>query len=258
MNSIYDTNTRNGSENDVRLQFYRARVYNTLDENDDRLQVRILPFMENISTLEEANLPCFPSIRKGEVMHLRSEKAVGKEKADYVMVLANNHFTIGYIFCKLNECSGPNKSYAHLFSCQFSKMQDYLSKKDQDISNFNYEDIYVTNWDFDETTGGYVDCYNIKTGDKYILNSSGTLIVIAQNKVYINVGSPAKNINDSNDFSDVEITPSKIEMRSRNIVIDAKDNLRLGTHGLKLAGFSGVIPANFKGQSIIPISNINV
>ena len=90
------------------------------------------------------------------------------------------------------------------------------------------------------------------------MNASGTLIVIAQNKVYINVGSPAKNINDSNDFSDVEITPSKIEMRSRNIVIDAKDNLRLGTHGLKLAGFSGVIPANFKGQSIIPINNINV
>jgi hypothetical protein len=75
--------------------------------------------------------------------------------------------------------------------------------------------------------------YNYKTGDKYIVNSSGTCMVMKQDEVYIRAGSPSEGKSGPNvvsgfskkAFSEIRITPDKIYMKTPTFEVDAKKKI---------------------------------
>ena len=57
----------------LELKLYRARVHDVGKENDDRLQVRIMPFMADYPETDSENLPRYPMMFKGQVLQCYTE-----------------------------------------------------------------------------------------------------------------------------------------------------------------------------------------
>lgn len=237
------------------LYVYKAKIYDNCRDGDDRLQVRILPYMAAIPDTDLVNLPRYPPFFKGQVIRGFTEKDDGVDKASLVFVIANSDFTFGYVMGLANSFPGPAKDDLFLESYNFSRIKSFLTQRGINTSSFNYKDIVVqtlTNSD----QGGLIEMYNFRTGEKFIVNKSGTCIVMNQNKIYLRVGSPAET-GSSPTFSKIEMTPADISMKANLINIDGK-MIKLGSHGNFLAGFGGILPVSVDGQIIQPIMNVLV
>lgn len=240
---------------DTDLKIYRAIAYDFCSSKggDDRLQVRILPLMAEVT--EVSLLPKFPMLFRGQVIKCKTEKADGVENAQKLFVIANKYFTYGYILGEINEFAGITDKDAGISHYNFLEISNIISMKNLSVKNINYNDLNVTNY-VTSDKGGFIEFYNYKTGDKYTLNASGTLFAITQKEIKMSVGSPDKK-GGKRDYSEIIVAASSIKMKSRLIDIDAK-NLILGHHGLNVAGFSGVMPVQVQGQNIRGIPNVKI
>lgn len=250
------------------LHVYRARVYKRGAFGDDRLQVRILPLMADITDSKELeNLPKFPALQKGMVLNCRQEatsdlkfkengKAVdGKDEADYVCVVCNDDFTYGYVVCLENQFYGyMGKHYKD--SWGFTSVRDYINNRGLGDSDLKYE--YLTVQAITSTPdGGFCEFYNWKNGNKYIINKSGSCIMLLQDKAYIRVGSPGTN-GKKNPFSAIEMTGTKIEFKTTTFEVFS-DNVILGHHNQYLLSTScKMMPISSEGINLQPIKAICV
>ena len=233
------------------LHIYKARIVSRCNDIDNRLQVRIVPQMADYQETEDC--PKYPPLFKGQVINGFSEVQDGRDKAEFVMVLATEDFTFGYIVCKSNvfdTCAG--NSYVDSYA--YPILEDYLFKLDLNTNNINYDDFFVQQW-VSTDDGGYIEVFNWKTGDKYIVNSSGTCFCVTQDRIYLRSGSPSTS--GSSKFSDILITPNKVYIRTDLFEVDAK-NVVLGKHNMKLVGTGAITSVQCEGVNLMPIKNINV
>ena len=220
------------------LHFYKARIYRNSDTpGDDRLQVRILPYMEDILEPELMNLPWFPSLDNHKVIRGLPEMLVGEEEAGMVLVLANSDFTIGWVVCPLN--SFPD-SYDKLeYNWEYKEVKELLGKMGITGKNFNYEYLEVNQYykgvnagefplDPTETGGMYFEITNILNGNKVFLNSNLSCIGLIGNKVML---CSRAGTEDNMPQSKITIEPGQITLRSRQITLDYDVNLNMGKGG---------------------------
>lgn len=249
------------------LHIYRARVYRRGKHGDDRLQVRILPFMADITDSNELeNLPKFPALNKGMVFNCRQEASSslkfksgddvdGKDVADYVCVACNSDFTYGYVLCLENQFYGYMGNN-YIDSWGFTSIRDYINNRGLGDDSLRYEYLCVQTIS-SSPDGGYCEFYNWKNGNKYIINRAGTCIMVLQDKIYIRAGSPGRG-GQKNPFSAIEMTGEKIVFKTKLFEVNA-DNLILGHHNQYLLSTScGMMPISVEGVNLQPIKSIMV
>ena len=239
------------------LKFYKARIYDNGKDGDDRIQVRIIPYMIDYEESECGDLPRYPALLRGMVFNGYTEKNPNPKtkKADEVMVLATNDFTVGYIVGFVNmfyNCS----STPYQDDYGFLNVQSYLSTRG--LNAINYEDLVVDNW-ISTDEGGYIEFHNFKTGDKYIINESGNCFAILSDKIYIRAGSPngTQNGGSDNPFSTLTMTNTDITLKSKSISLDA-ENLSLGHSGHYVLGTISSLAQGYNGMNLQPITNVTI
>lgn len=248
---------------DLDLHIYRARIYDLGSYGDDRLQVRILPKMADYKGSDLENLPRYPCMFKGTVINGWSEKNPNPDTKlpDTVFVAATEDFTVGYVLGVANmfyTCA----STPFLDSYGYSYIENFISSRGLDTSYVNYEDMVVEKWvstNSGSEVGGYVEMYNFKTGDKYIINASGTCFIMQSDRIYMRVGSPSGMKSAANkQFSTLEMTNSSINLKTSTFDVDAK-KIVLGHHGLNLLATSVSSAAvSAEGMDLNPITTVTV
>lgn len=241
----------------MELKLYRARIYDNGKDGDDRIQVRIIPYMIDYEDSECGDLPRYPALFKGHVFNGYTERNPNPltKKADEVFVLSTNDWTYGYVVGYANmfyNCS----STPYQDSYGFMNIQSYLSTRGLDA--IDYDSIVVDNW-LNTDEGGYIEFHNFKTGDKYIINASGNCFAILSDRIYIRAGSPngTKNGGNGNPFSTIAMTNTDVTIKTKNFSIDA-EKVSLGKHGHYLLGTVSSLSTAYNGVNLQPIKDITV
>lgn len=224
------------------LHFYRAKIYSNNKWGDDRIQVRIIPFMNDIT--ETSILPKYPPLIQGKVIRGFTEADDGKEKADTVLILATSDFTYGYVVDLLNNMPGINKEPLQK-SWNYSAVKQRLSSSGAIIDNFDYSSIYV---DIQNNSNTYIEFHDINTGAKWMITEKGDTFMIAPGHVYIS----ARSGPDSGDqVSFIDMTPSHIKIQSNVIDMKAK-SIFLGHGNMHVLGTLSNQPVSVEGEPLKP------
>jgi hypothetical protein len=257
----YDLKERSGNSFSDELVIRKAKIYKVLGPNDDRLQVQPMPEFMGINKEEMENLPCYPMFNKGEVItgdSIKDLKKDNKVKPEFVICLCTRDFSVGYVLGKPNIFGSGVKEEAFPDSYKWEDIRNFLVQRTACPEDFEYKNLMVTTF-FATDKGGMINCYNRKTGDWVLLNTTGSIITVQQKEIYMRVGSPPNPVSSGPvGFSSIKMTGDKIFIKAPNIEFDYND-LVLGHDGLVLGGLltqGPVIGRN--GVSITPISNIHV
>lgn len=244
------------SKPNLDLKVYRARIYDNGKNGDDRIQVRIIPEMIDYDGAMLDNLPRYPCAFKGKVINGFTEKEPNPDTglADEVFVLATYDFTVGYILGLANLFYGCSDA-PYQDSYGFSYVQNYLTGRG--LNMIEYKDIVVDHWS-NSNEGGVVILHNHKTGEVYVVNASGTCIVMQYDKIYLRVGSPnGKHGGGKKPFSSITITDNSIDIKAKLVNFDS-ENIVLGHHGYSVLGTLSTVPVACDGINLQPIDNVTI
>jgi hypothetical protein len=256
--SPLENNNRNETPFFDGMRMYRATIYDVLGGKkggDDRLQVLPLP-LTGIPEDEMKNLPRYPSLIKGTVITGLSIKADGKDKADQVWILATPDFQYGFVVGRTNAFgNGGDKKWP--YSYNFKSVRDFLQGRQALPEDFDYSHYDVIRMVMTDN-GGMIEMSNHQNGDWILLNTSGSVITVQQQQIYMRVGTPPNPPSAGPvAFSAIKMTPDKIWMKSPNCEIDSK-NLVLGHHNLNLLACTNGFLTGMNGVNAVTISNIAV
>lgn len=230
------------------LHFYKAKIYDNQKWGDDRLQVRIIPYMNDITEVDI--LPKYPPLVKGKVIRGITEKDVGGSKADLVLVLATADFTYGYIVDLLNNMPGINNEPLQN-SWNYSAVKQRLSSTGAITSGFDYSSVYV---DIQNSSNTYLEFHDINTGAKWMMTEKGDTFMISPGHIMIMARSGPES---GDQAASIDITPTKITFKAKVVDFNAKTIL-LGHSGKRLVGTSGSQPVAVDGLPLTPASAIYV
>jgi hypothetical protein len=237
------------------LSFYKARIYKDLGAKDNRLQVRPIPELVGISTDEEENLPKFPCLFSDQVIKGKTEVDFGSESADIVGIISVPDFSYGFVLGLINYSEGnTNQPMSNTYS--FNDIKKFLNDRSCLPKDFDSKNIYIQHWNeyIDETgkdQGGLVEFFNNKTGEKFIMLTSGTVFALTKEKIFLRIGKGDSNPTGGKQFSSITMEPASIRVITSSFIVDA-DNVKLGNHGLHLVGTYGtLIPTAVEGQNYI-------
>lgn len=154
---------------------YVAKIEGSALVGDTRLRVRVLPHMEN---LDLADLPRWPHFFAGQALTGPAEDTA----EDYVWVLSNTDFTVGYVL-----------GYAAPFTYSNSYQASSIPKDLMDIAGMShyrlngvdlaYKDISVTYWD-----GNSLHFVDRSSGGHYIAFRNGTIHSVHGDSIAYSVG----------------------------------------------------------------------
>lgn len=237
---------------DDALHLYRALIYDNVKAGDDRLQVRIMPYMAEISGDEEDNLPKYPPFFRGKVIrgYTEKDKESGMQPTS-VYVLANNNFTVGYVLGAVNEFNGAAAG-ALTSSWNYQESKASLQRAGAVPPGFDYNNIEVTM----NEGGTIVEMTSYKDAFKIIMTSSGDIFSIQNGKIFMMARSGAGQ--NGVESSYVKITPSKIECKSKVFDLSKSEAVILGHHGLNVLGSYTDTPVACEGINLTPCTGIKL
>jgi hypothetical protein len=166
--------------------FYVAQIIEASTVDDNRLRVRVLPYMEGIP---KEKCPCWPSF-------FRDELYTGKE-GDYVWVICNDEFSLGYIFGLANYNTYGDVTTESGTSI-FKTSRDGISLSiPEELRNtimesscktlgtsLNLTDAKVTFW-----SDNCVHYVERSTGGFIIAFSNGTLYIFRPKEIILKIGN---------------------------------------------------------------------
>lgn len=233
------------------LKLYRANIYANVQSGDDRLQVRILPYMAGITGEDEANLPKYPPLYKGHVIRGYTETEPGDDgQITSIMVLANEDFTVGYCLDPINEFNGALKG-ALTTSWNYEESKSVLQRCGCVPSNFTYENITCNTND----GGTFLEIGSYKEPYKIWMTCAGDVISIQKNRIYLMARSGADSGTES---SYIDIKPDRIELKSKVFDVSKSDAVILGHRGMNLVGTYASSAVPCEGVNLAPCSTIKV
>lgn len=257
-NNPYSTIERQGNTFSDELFIRKAKIYKILGPNDDRLQVQPLPEFMGIKDEELENLPIWPMFHKGTMITGDSIKDHSDETAEFVWCLCTRDFSVGYILGKVNNFGSGIKEEKFPDSYSWKDVKTFLQQRQACPLDFDYKNLIVVTF-FASDKGGLINCYNRKTGDWVLLNTTGSVLTVQQKEIYMRVGSPPNPVSSGPvGFSMIRLTGDKIHMKSPNIELECND-LVLGHNSMNLVGTltqGPIIGRN--GVSGIPVPTIHV
>ncbi len=254
MQPQFDSNNRQVPEYFDQLQIYRARIVSKPEPGDDRLQVRIIPHMVDIP--EKELLPTWPPFFRGQVIVGKTEKDNQKE-ADYVWVASVPDFSIGFILGLANPYEG-GPGYSRSYN--FKDMLQGLMKRGVVSSTLNYKHLFVQYW-----TDDYIEMVDFTTGDKFIIQSNGNMIIMEQGQIFMRVGSGESTTDEISAnpngttpaFSSIRMTRKEIGIATPHLKIRASQ-ITLGDKGLYVLSSSSPLPIHSEGATLHPQTSIKV
>lgn len=237
---------------DGELRLYRANIYANVKVGDDRLQVRVMPYMAGITGEDEANLPKYPPLFKGHVIRGFAEKDSQNNggKVTSIMVLANEDFTVGYCLDPINEFNGALAG-ALSTSWNYQEVKSVLQRCGCIPKNFTYENITCNI----NENGSLVEIGSYNEPFKIIMTRSGDVLSIQENRLFLMARSGASSGTES---SYIDIKPDRIELKSRVIDFSKADSVILGHRGMNVLGSFADSAVPCEGINISPCSNIKV
>lgn len=231
------------------LHIYKARIVDAMNPGDDRLEVRIIPHMVGLP--EGDPLPKYPPFFKGQVISGKSEKRDQATQADYVWVAATTDFTVGFVIGLANVYERPGTKYSNSYN--YNDLIVGLQEKGALPEYVKYQDLYVQYWH-----ENYIEMVNSRTGDKYIIQSTGNMIILEKNQIYLRVGdgkgARANPPEKPNRFSAIRITRDELSIVSPHIRLRG-EMISVGEAGLYLAAIASSIDLSVQGATIHPIRN---
>ena len=161
---------------------YIAQVVGVANSGDDRLQVRVLPQMQNYMTLPDDQCPKWS-------FFFRDEFYTGTGAAnDYVWVICNDDFSVGYILGAANYTTYSSESTLYK---QKSIPSDLAKAIKESIATlrgeqYSFKNLKVTFWNNDSihfierSTGGSIIAF--RNGTLYIARPDEFAIVMGETK----------------------------------------------------------------------------
>ena len=161
---------------------YIAQVVGVANSGDDRLQVRVLPQMQNYMTLPDDQCPKWS-------FFFRDEFYTGTGAAnDYVWVICNDDFSVGYILGAANYTTYSSESTLYK---QKSIPSDLTKAIKESIATlrgeqYSFRNLKVTFWNNDSihfierSTGGSIIAF--RNGTLYIARPDEFAIVMGETK----------------------------------------------------------------------------
>lgn len=237
---------------DGNLKLYRANIYANVKTGDDRLQVRIMPYMAGITGEDEANLPKYPPLYKGHVIkgYAEVDSQVNDGKVTSIFVLANDDFTVGYCLDPINEFNGALNG-ALKASWNYQETKSVLQRCGFMPQGFAYENITC---DTNEN-GSLIELGAYNQPFKIIMTSSGDVIGIMEHRCFLMARSGQSSGTDS---SYIDIRPTKVEIKSKVVDLSKSDEVILGHRGMNLVGTFAESPVPCEGINLAPCKTIKV
>lgn len=242
---------------DGSLKLYRANIYANVKKGDDRLQVRIMPYMAGITGEDEANLPKFPPLYKGHVIRGYAESEMSatnddgsKGRVTSIFVLANDDFTVGYCLDPINEFNGALKG-ALKTSWNYQETKSVLQRCGFIPKDFKYENIIV---DMNEN-GSLVELGAYNQPFKIIMTSQGDVIGIMAHRCFLMARSGPTSGTDS---SYIDIKPTKVEIKSKVVDLSKSDAVILGHRGMNVVATFAESAVPCEGVNLAPCKTIKV
>lgn len=235
---------------DDEFVFRKAKIIEVLGPKDDRLRVQVLGMNSMVLDEEKDFLPCYPPFFQGQ--------SLPGDVGDIIWVICTPDLQQGYILGSAPIFSKETK-YVKGVAYNYDEIKKFLSQRHALPQDFEYENLIIEKCVFTED-GGICEGYNRKTGDWFLLNSTGAIITLQQNRIYIRVGSPPNPISSGPaGFSAIEMTTDKIEFKTANFVVNA-EKVVLGHHGLKVGGLMNeTTPCVGENQvPVIPVPEITI
>lgn len=161
---------------------YIAQVVGVANSGDDRLQVRVLPQMQNYMTLPDDQCPKWS-------FFFRDEFYTGTGAAnDYVWVICNDDFSVGYVLGAANYTTYSSESTLYK---QKSIPSDLTKAIKESIATlrgeqYSFKNLKVTFWNNDSvhfierSTGGSIIAF--RNGTLYIARPDEFAIVMGETK----------------------------------------------------------------------------
>jgi hypothetical protein len=167
-------------------------------------------------------------------------------RPEFVWVAALPDFTVGYVLGRANPWPGED-SFPD--SLNFEDIVSEAQKLGVVPKDMKYKDMHVQYWN-----DNYLEMVNTRYGDKYIFTSSGTMMAMVRNQMFIQVGN--RNPDDpGSPFSVFRVARDFISMQTDLFRIKAK-NIVMGEKQLSLVATSTAIPFSVQGATLHPLSNI--
>lgn len=234
------------------LKLYRALIHDNCKSGDDRIQVRIMPYMAEITGDEEYNLPKYPPFFKGHVVRGYTEKDAKSDNKDptSIYVLANQDFTVGYVLDAVNEFNGALQG-ALTNSWDYQNTKSILTRAGCLPKNFKYEDLVV-----DMNEGGtLLIVKSYKNPILVVMTAAGDIFSIQQNRIYMMARSGP---NTGEEASYIDIRPGRIECKSKVFDLSKSEAVILGHRGLNVLGSFSDTAVPCEGINITPVNSIKI
>lgn len=194
---------------------YIAQVVGVANSGDDRLQVRVLPQMQNYMTLPDDQCPKWS-------FFFRDEFYTGTGAAnDYVWVICNDDFSVGYILGAANYTTYSSESTLYK---QKSIPSDLTKAIKESIATlrgerYSFKNLKVTFWNNDS-----IHFIERSTGGSIIAFRNGTLYIARPDEFAIVMGETKFTMSKQKGIS---LSGTSIKLGSNDVFIGNKADGRI-------------------------------
>ena len=194
---------------------YIAQVVGVANSGDDRLQVRVLPQMQNYMTLPDDQCPKWS-------FFFRDELYTGTGAAnDYVWVICNDDFSVGYILGAANYTTYSSESTLYK---QKSIPSDLTKAIKESIATlrgeqYSFKNLKVTFWNNDS-----IHFIERSTGGSIIAFRNGTLYIARPDEFAIVMGETKFTMSKQKGIS---LSGTSIKLGSNDVFIGNKADGRI-------------------------------
>ena len=194
---------------------YIAKVVYTSADEDSRLQVKVLPYMEDIP---DSSCPKWPFFFKDELYSGRAD--------ELVWVVCDDHFNIGFILGPANYTTYVSGDYSTAtkdnktitLSVSQKNLLDAINTSAKAVGalaigsessgNFTTTDMKVSYWS--DSCIHFVDRNN---GGLVIAYSNGSIMVMSPSKFFVHIGSSSSGATIKLDSSSFSVCGSSVKIQ---------------------------------------------
>ena len=198
---------------------YIAQVVGAATEGDDRLQVRVLPQMQNRATLPDSQCPRWS-------FFFRDEFYTGTGAAnDYVWVICNDDFSVGYILGVANYTTYTSDSTLYKQKSIPSDLRSAIADSIATIrgEEYTFSNLKITFWN--ENSVHFIEK---STGGSLVAFRNGTLYMLRPDEFVIVMGDTKFTMNRTG----ISLTGASIKLGSKSVCLgDNPDGAVLVTTG---------------------------
>lgn len=195
-----------------------AQVVKSASNGDDRLQVRVLPEMINSETLPDEQCPKWSSFFRDEFYTgINTDSLIPKRTAnDYVWVICNDDFSVGYILGTVNYATYSNDNSLYPQKSIPTDLKKNIKEAIATLrgEQYGFTNLKVTFWNNDS-----IHFVEVDTGGKIIAFRNGTLYMMRSNEFAILLGETKFTMSNTG----ISLKGTSIKLDSTDICLGEGD-----------------------------------